>query len=209
MLKVGILGGTFNPIHNGHIAIAQAAYEQFHLDEVWFMPNNIPAYKDNHELLSGNIRCEMISMAIKEYPHFKLSDFEVKRTGKTYTCETMQKLYACYPDIHFYFIMGADSLFYFDKWLHPEIILKYADILVAGRDENNIPQLEKQIAYLSDKFRIHKFHILHSPNIPCSSSAIRVFFAQGNTKNLKEDEICQKLNLPNTIFHYIMKNHLY
>ncbi len=209
MLKIGIMGGTFNPIHNGHIAIAQAAYEQFHLDEVWFMPNNIPAYKINQQLLSGAVRCEMISLAIQDYPYFRLSDFEVNREGKTYTYETMEKLYFQYPDVYFYFIMGADSMFYFEKWLHPEIILQYTEILVACRDENGIPQLEKQIQYLSEKYRVEKFNIVHMDKIVCSSSAIRDFFIHENTKALGEDEICDKLKLPPAVFHYIRKNHLY
>ena len=143
MKKIGIMGGTFNPIHAGHIEIADAAYKQFELDEVWFMPNHIPAYKSDKDIISGEHRLNMISLAIKDYSYFKTSDFELKREGKTYSYETFTLLKDEFPDACFYFIMGADSLFYFDKWVHPEIIIDKTDILVASRDENGVNEIRK------------------------------------------------------------------
>jgi len=92
MSSIGIMGGTFNPIHMGHIEIAKSAYEQYHLDEVWFMPNHIPAYKSEDAIVSGEERLDMVRLAIENLPYCKASDFELKREGNTYTIDTLKLL---------------------------------------------------------------------------------------------------------------------
>ena len=184
MSRIGIMGGTFNPIHKGHIQIAQGAYEQYHLDAVWFMPNHIPAYKATDELVSEIDRLAMVELAIREIPYFCSSDYELQREGNTYTWETLQGLKGEYPDNEFYFIMGADSLMYFDKWVHPERIVSMAHILVAARDHSSDEQLQAKIMQLEQLYSCSDFHILRCEEIDCSSSKLRQKLAAGNPDNL-------------------------
>lgn len=211
MAAIGIMGGTFNPIHLGHIAIAKAAYEQFHLDEIWFMPNHIPAYKSNQSLVSGEQRLAMIQLAIQAYPFFKASDFELKREGKTYTYETMQLLKQQYPQDEFYFIMGADSLYYFENWVYPEIILENAKILAAVRNQKTTDEMLLQIDRLNKMFKGSFFYLIDCPEIPCSSSTIRDKIQQIMKNGSGEPDLqkAQDLMLPDGVLQYIIQYHLY
>ena len=112
--KIGIMGGTFNPIHNGHVALADAAYKTFSLDKVLFMPSG-NSYMKQH-VLDNSKRVSMVSKAIESISYFELSTIEVERFGNTYTSETLQQLTQQNPDVQYYFIMGADSLFHIEKW---------------------------------------------------------------------------------------------
>ena len=184
MNRIGIMGGTFNPIHKGHIQIAQSAYEQYDLDAVWFMPNHIPAYKATDELVSEIDRLAMVGLAIREIPYFCSSDYELQREGNTYTWETLRGLKGEYPDNDFYFIMGADSLMYFDKWVHPERIVSMAHILVAARDHSSNEKLRAKIVQLEQLYSCADFHILRGEEIACSSSKLRQELAVENPANL-------------------------
>lgn len=207
MAAIGIMGGTFNPIHLGHIAIARAAYEQFHLNEIWFMPNHIPAYKSNQALVSGEKRLAMIRLAIQDYPFFKASDFELNREGKTYTYETLELLTQQFPHHEFYFIMGADSLSYFENWMHPEIIVKNAKILAAARNKKTVAEMHMQIDRLNKMFGGSFFYLIDCPEIPCSSSEIRDKIKNGDKQ--PNSQYAQDLMLPNGVLKYIIQYQLY
>ncbi len=207
MAAIGIMGGTFNPIHLGHIAIARAAYEQFHLNEIWFMPNHIPAYKSNQALVSGEKRLAMIRLAIQDYPFFKASDFELNREGKTYTYETLELLTQQFSHHEFYFIMGADSLSYFENWMHPEIIVKNAKILAATRNKKTVAEMHLQIDRLNKMFGGSFFYLIDCPEIPCSSSEIRDKIKNGDKQ--PNSQYAQDLMLPNGVLEYIMQYQLY
>lgn len=133
--KIGIMGGTFNPVHNAHLMMAQAAYQQYQLDEVWFMPSKNPPHKDSKDIVSAEHRSRMVQFAIDRIPYFSFSDLELKREGITYTCETVKVLHEIYPKASLYFIMGGDSLAAFGEWYQPEKILKYCTILAAPRGD--------------------------------------------------------------------------
>ncbi len=90
--KIGILGGTFNPIHTGHLILAENAYDEFHLNKVWIMPSGCSYFKDQQRIVSGEHRMQMISLAIEKNPHFELSTLEIYRPGNTYTYETIHFL---------------------------------------------------------------------------------------------------------------------
>ena len=137
--KVGIMGGTFNPIHNGHIALAQSAYKTLALDKVLFMPSG-KSYMKNR-VLDARQRIAMIDRAISPYPYFELSTIEVERAGNTYTSETLRLLNQQNPQIHYYFIMGADSLFHIETWKDPEIIFSLSTLVCAVRDEYDNPNI--------------------------------------------------------------------
>lgn len=212
MTSVGIMGGTFNPIHIGHLKIAQAAYEQYHLDEVWFMPNHVPGYKSKANLLDGAVRLDMINLSIHNYPHFKSSNFELLRTGNTYTAETMQLLSKDYPDIRFYFIIGEDSLNYFDKWWKPEVILSYAKILSAPRDTSSKQSMNKRIQELHEIFGENHFYPIDCPQIDCSSNEIRRQLETLDYDKLSPNqfmEISDRLCLVPEVLQYIVDKQLY
>ena len=118
--RVGIMGGTFDPIHIGHLILGETAYEQFDLDQVLFMPAGNPPHKRNRlHRATDEQRSEMVRRAIASNPHFSLSLEEMNEDGFTYTYRTLERLRAEHPDTDYFFILGADSLFDFDKWREP------------------------------------------------------------------------------------------
>ena len=194
--KVGIMGGTFNPVHNGHIALAQSAYKTLALDKVLFMPSG-KSYMKNC-VLDARQRIAMIDRAISPYPYFELSTIEVERAGNTYTSETLQLLNQQNPQIHYYFIMGADSLFHIETWKDPEIIFSLSTLVCAVRDEYNHDDLEKNRIELVQKGA--DIVLLNMPEINISSSDIR-------------KRVSQKLPIsslvPDDVAKYILREHLY
>lgn len=207
MRRIGILGGTFNPIHNGHLAIAERAREQFSLEKVLFMPSGVPYMKDLRDVLPVHVRCEMTALAIAGNPYFELSDMEAAdaEQGKnTYTYETLQKLKAANPDAEYYFILGADSLQAIEHWKNPEQIFQNCTLLAAVRAEDcplqnasakSFPdgssdagaetaenslhdQLAEQIRYLQGKFHA-SIEILEINGIDLSSTQIRTCIREG------------------------------
>ena len=148
---VAILGGTFNPVHFGHLAMARYAKEQLpELERVVFMPTATTYYKDGSATLSAEHRLAMLSLAIKDLSYAGLSDMEIKRGGITYTVETMRILHREYPELLIWFIIGADSLFYFDKWYCYEEILSHAGLLIMRRASEK-QDMERKAADIKDK----------------------------------------------------------
>ena len=149
---VGILGGTFNPIHYGHIELGVQALEQFRLDKVLVMPNNKPGYKDISNEVTTDHRVNMIKLAIDGIKGLEYSDFELRRPGITYTSDTLEALHELYPDVHWYFIMGGDSIMYFDHWHRPDIISRHATLLVTTRSGASEDMINDKIASLHSLF---------------------------------------------------------
>lgn len=150
-MKVGIFGGTFNPIHNGHLLIAENAYYQFGLERVVFLPTGKSPHKQDKTVLNGNIRCELVASAIKDIPYFTYDRREVDSEKVNYTFETLEYFHRLHPDWELYFIMGADSLLYFDKWVKPEVILSHATVLVAARDHVEQEGMRARIQEITGK----------------------------------------------------------
>lgn len=134
-MKIGVLGGTFDPIHRAHLAIAECALREYGLDEVWFMPAGDPYFKEGSPVTEPKLRLAMTRTCIEAYgePRFRCSDFEIRDRERTYTAETFRKLHALYPEDLFYLIMGLDSLEALSKWYRPELLLQNAVILCALR----------------------------------------------------------------------------
>lgn len=172
MKRVGIMGGTFNPIHNAHIHMAQAACEQFELDEVLFMPSKNPPHKENRIIVSEEHRKRMIQLAIDGIDKFSFSDFEFESEGTTYTCETLMRLKKKHPDWELYFILGGDSLAQFETWYHPEKIVRYAVILATSREGVGLKETERLCDNLRKKTG-GDIRQIRMPQIRISSSDIR------------------------------------
>ncbi len=179
-LKIGIMGGTFNPIHNGHVALAQAAFDFCTLDEVWFMPSGFSYLKKEYNIVDSRHRLEMTRLAIENYPFFDYSDIEIRREGNTYTADTLERLHEIYPDYDFYFIMGADSLFGLPKWQKPDRIAALCTIVTVVRDDVDVQELQSQQLLLE---RTLGAHIILVPfhKIDISSSAIREKISNGDS----------------------------
>lgn len=114
--RVGILGGTFNPVHNGHLIIAEQVRDKLQLDKVYLMPNGEPPHVDAKETLANEARLDMLALAIQDNNDFEIERIELTGKGKSYTYNTMSILTALYPDTVFYFIIGADMVEYLPKW---------------------------------------------------------------------------------------------
>ncbi len=193
------MGGTFNPIHIGHLIIAERAREQFDLEEVLFMPCGMPYMKDTSELLSSDIRAKMVSLAIKDNPFFTLSTMEIEKKGSTYTYETLEQLKSENPDTKYYFILGADSLWAISDWKEPERIFANCHILAAVRDDKSAKDMEKRIKFLKNKFGA-QISLLKTGQIEVSSSDIR---------DSVKKELSIRYIVPKNVYEYIVENKLY
>lgn len=184
--KAGILGGTLNPIHYGHLMIAEQAYCRFGLDYVIFMPSGNPPHKTGDFIPAGIHRENMTKLAIADNPHFCYSDMELKREGLIYTSDTLRILCREHPDTEYYFILGADSLFSLEQWHEPEEVLKRCVIIAAGRPDLFQPEHQSghdilvRIRYLEQKYNC-RIHYMDSPLFEISSSAIRTRISNGES----------------------------
>ena len=145
MSRIGILGGSFNPPHKAHRAMAKAAIEQYNLSEVYFMPNAHPPHKPDKAYVSDEHRARMVRLVIESLKdgRFHFSDFEMARGGISYTCETLKRWKKERPEDELFFILGGDSLEAFDKWRKPEKIAKLATVLAAPRAGMREKELKK------------------------------------------------------------------
>lgn len=199
MKKVGIMGGTFNPIHLGHLMLAENAYSFCNLDEIWFMPSADPPHKTNQNVLDYVHRSRMTELAIESVSYFKKTDFETLRKEHSYTAETLRLLHEDYPDTEFYFIMGADSLFQIETWYEPHNVMSRAVLIVAVRDHHSTSEMHAQISYLEEKYDA-KIHLINMPEIDLSSNFIR--------NRVHENETI-RFFVPEKVRQYIYENHLY
>lgn len=179
MSRIGIMGGTFDPIHIGHVMLGTAAKQQFALDCVWFMPTGVPAYKNGSRAITeGRHRAAMTALAIRQYEGLELSELELQRTGNTYTADTLQALCLAHPEHEYYYIVGADSLDYMDRWYHPEVIFRHAVILAARRNTQTESSFLSTVRFLQNKYQAD-IRLLEAPEVPISSSDIREGIRQG------------------------------
>ena len=200
MGKIGILGGTFDPIHNGHLWLGEQAYREYGLDQVWFMPSGHPPHKQDHPVTEGDKRWDMVRLAIAGNPHFAYSDFELQRPGYTYTAQTLALLQEAYPEHTFYFIIGADSLYQIEGWYHPEQVMARATLLVAGRAFKEAKRsLDQQIAHLIARYGA-RILPLHCGEMDVSSADLRRMAREG--KNIGPSG-------PGEVAAYIRRNRLY
>lgn len=199
MKKVGIIGGTFNPIHLGHLILAERTFEEFDLDEILFIPAGISYFKDQSVVLDKKTRIAMTGEAIGDNPRFALSTIECDRAGNSYTYETLEELKSKNPDNQYYLIIGADALFQMELWQKPENILRDAIILVAKRKGPTTQEFLDKMEEIKAKYNAD-IRIIPCTYIDISSSEIR-----DRVKNGKSIRYL----VPESIEKYIKKHHLY
>lgn len=198
--KTGIMGGTFNPIHIGHLLLAENAKETFGLDEVLFIPSGLSYMKSKTEVAPKDIRMAMTRLAIADNPSFVLSPIEVEREGNSYTCDTLELLCRAEPETDFYFIAGADSLFAMENWKQPEKIFRHCTVLASVREgSGDDSRLKAKILYLKDKFHAD-IRLINMKEISISSTDIRHRIQIGKSV---------RYMLPDSVIAYIQEHHLY
>jgi len=148
-MKIGILGGTFNPVHIGHLILAEEAREKLGLDKVIFVPAYLPPHKDNGEIISAAERLKMVRLAIKGNPSFVVSDIEIRRKGRSYTIDTVRALKRTYLRHQLYFIIGSDLLNYLSGWKDLKDVVGLVTFIAATRPGYPLEQIPAYIRTLS------------------------------------------------------------
>ena len=197
--KVGILGGTFDPIHIGHLILAESAYESFSLDYVLIMPNGNPPHKVGQVNATMQQRTAMAELAVSDNPHLRVSDFEKTPQDYHYTYETLEFLKQANPDTDYYFILGADSLIHLDTWMEPQRICASCSILAAVRDHIEREALRERILELSTRYHA-QIYPMETPNIDISSNMVRDRVREGRFL---------RYYVPESVEKYIEENKLY
>jgi nicotinate-nucleotide adenylyltransferase len=180
MKRLGILGGTFNPIHNGHLRIAELAYTQLSLGEILLIPSGRSYMKDDTEVLDKHHRLAMVKLAARHYPYLRVSEVDLDRPGDTYTCDTIAELRMLHPRVDLYFIIGADTIFLMEDWKKPEYIFQNAVIAVVLRDEISKDDLNGHAEYLKKKYDAD-IRMMSGGKIDISSHQIRELVKQGES----------------------------
>lgn len=187
MTKVGILGGTFDPPHFGHLLIANEVLTKLNLDEIWFMPNQEPPHKQKSESVENIERVQMLELSIVGNPAFKIEKIELERLGPSFTVDTMKLLNERYPDHQFYFIIGADMIEYLPKWHQIDELIELVQFVGVERPEYSL-ETEYPITYVD------------VPAFEVSSSMIRERVQHG---------MSVRYLLPDPVINFIREKHLY
>lgn len=215
-MKICLFGGTFDPIHKGHIHIAKNALSEFKLDKVIFVPTGNSYMKK--DVSPAIHRLNMLKIALKDFPEFEISDIEIKREGYTYTRDTIKEIKEIYPDAEIYFLIGTDTLFMIEKWVEPEYLFNNLILIVADRKDKNSKEKAKE---LKDKFNAD-IRFSNCDFYDISSSDIRnkirelgyseFAFEMKKASECKEDKENASFSygyVIESVFDYIKDNHLY
>ncbi len=191
-MKIGILGGTFDPIHEGHLHLAEAAKKQFHLDKILFIPAFIPPHKARRrDMTPAPYRYRMVELAIREEPAFEISNVELNRPDLSYTADTLRDLRAKYPKDELFLILGRDTFREVPKWRRPVEIRKIVHFIVAPRGEDADAPYPWHEGVSELQMKLH----------PASSSEIREVLGKGHA--------LPPHWLPEAVLEYIQRMKLY
>ncbi|MDO4364512.1 MAG: nicotinate (nicotinamide) nucleotide adenylyltransferase [Clostridia bacterium] len=173
-MKTGIFGGAFNPVHNGHLALAEHYKKSLSLDRIIFIPTADPPHKPSDGLIDGKERINMLNLCVGK--NELVSDMEFRRDGKSYTYLTLCELKELYPDDEFYLIVGADQFFYFEKWYKFEEIMSLATVVTAAREKN---QYDEMLGFKAEHPNLADVIVSEFDVIDISSSQIRDMIKNG------------------------------
>ncbi|PYE47499.1 nicotinate-nucleotide adenylyltransferase [Paenibacillus barcinonensis] len=192
-MKIGIMGGTFDPIHMGHLLAAEAARDAHALDEIWFMPSHVPPHKPEAGA-TGRQRLEMTEAAIKDAPQYAVLGIEMELGGVSYTIDTMRELWRRHPEHEFYFIIGADMVNYLPKWEEIEELASRLTFIGVGR-----PGFQLHLDDLPEPLQ-DRVLLAEMPLVDISSTAIRRRLAKGHSV---------RFMIPDAVHQYIVRSGLY
>ncbi len=196
-MRIGVFGGTFDPLHTGHLVLAEQCREQCHLDEVWFVPAAIPPHKQELVISTARARCDMIEFAIAGNPQFKLSRVEIDRPGPSYTVTTLELLRDEDPTRELFLLVGADSIRDLPTWREPDRIQELATIVAVNRGRAVPTDAQRQALQPTIGDRIH---FVGMPGIDISATDIRQRVASGRSI---------RYLVPRAVESYIHQHHLY
>lgn len=219
--RVGLFGGTFNPIHFGHLRAALEIKEAFSLDSIYIIPSAIPPHKNNLGLVKAVDRLEMIRLAVSDYPGFVVSDIEIKRSGPSYTIDTVDHFKSTFSEGNrLFLVMGVDAFLEIDTWKSYRALLRLIPIIVMARPRvkwNDVSRLQQVLEEFL-KFRISKGYVFsvgrscysHAKNQPIYISNITLLDISSSTlrKLIKTQRSIQFL-LPEKVENYIKSKGLY
>lgn len=195
--KIGVMGGTFDPIHYGHLVAAQEAYCSFNLDKVIFMPTGIPPHKIRNDILEASQRYVMTVMATSDNEAFEVSDLEVRKAMPSYTVDTLSELKKQYEQSDFYFITGADAITEILTWKEPEKALAMTKFVAASRPGFSLNKFRESIKEVKPLPQVFELEV---PALAISSSDIR--------QRVKENRPIRYL-LPDKVWRYIYSKGFY
>ncbi len=200
-MRLGIFGGTFDPVHLGHLILAESCREAARLDEVWFVPAATPPHKQGRPLSDATRRIEMLELAIAGHPQFKVCRLEIERGGVSYTVETLRQIRALVPEAELFLLLGADSLEELHTWREAEVICELALPLVVRRP-NHAPRIHESLLSRIGPARWEQIraHMVDMPLIELSSTEIRHRVAQGKSIRYR---------VPRAVEEYIRTHGLY
>lgn len=194
------MGGTFDPVHYGHLVTAEAARLEFDLDQVLFLPSGVPPHKTDKQVTSAEHRYMMTLLATLSNPHFEVSRLEIDREGVSYTIDSLQILREqCGPDCELFFITGADAMFEIIEWRGSDRLLRIAHFIAASRPGFSLSELPPDTRRWVDEHR-NRFHLLNVPAMAISSTDIRNRVRMGRSI---------RYLVPEQVEHYIRRHRLY
>lgn len=198
--KIGIMGGTFDPIHFGHLFIAQTALDRLNLKEVIFIPTGKPPHKKENTISDAYKRIDMLNLGVKSNPKFQLSTIEVTREKTSYTIDTIKELQLYYgKETEFYFITGTDAFIDIESWKEYKELLSLTKFIVMTRQVLKSELLDEKIKLFTKEYNAHIIKI-EIPTLDISSTDIRKRVKEGNSI---------KYLLPENVEKYIFNNRLY
>ncbi|NMB30893.1 MAG: nicotinate (nicotinamide) nucleotide adenylyltransferase [Clostridiales bacterium] len=200
MKNIAIFGGSFNPIHNGHINLVTEIQYRYKFEKILIIPTYSPPHKSTKSLVSAEHRFNMCKLATEHSSHLIACDIEIKRKGKSYTFDTLTAIKEIYPEHKMNFIMGADMLYSFTSWYKYRDIAELATIIVAARKKDEYHKLMEKKAMLSE-IGIN-CHVENIDVVDISSTEIREFVLNGNYSELR-------IHVPKKVASYIIDNELY
>ena len=200
-MNIGVFGGTFNPIHTGHLIIAQEILNKKNLDKIIFVPNASPPHKKDSNLIEASLRFRMIELAINDNDCFEIDDYEMHHNGYSYTIDTLNYLQKKYSDDCLFFIIGADSLFEIHLWKDCQNLIKNFNWIIANRSGREISDESlKEIPLPTELIEKLSNSVVETPIIEISSSILRQRIE--NNKSIK-------YFVPEQVEKFIKKNYLY
>ena len=179
LMRLGIYGGTFDPVHYGHLILAEQCREQCALDEVWFIPAAVPPHKIGGDISPGEARCEMLELAIAGYSEFQISRMELERDGPSFTVDTLSALQREDATRELFLLIGADSLADFPTWREPARIAELARLVVVNRGED-APDLSAVEDALGREI-VDRIEVVSMPGIDLSATDVRRRVAGGKS----------------------------
>ena len=200
-MRIGIFGGSFDPIHQGHLILAEACREQVELDQVWFMPCAVQPHKNSGARATDRQRMEMIELAIAGHDGFSLSKIEIERGGTSYTVDTLKQIRESNSEDELFLLMGDDSLESFESWREPQTICELAVPVIVNRPGSGKVDLSVLQQFVDgQRFELFQSSTVQSPMIEISSSNIRSSVA---------DKKSIRYQTPRSVQKYIEINNLY